>query len=411
MQGHDNNHGHDTYRGQGGFMGLSNAIIPSDAEIRYAKRLQDAFGRKGWRVEESPRVGGRRADMAISKNRIRYLVELKAASEGRRDRLVPLLAQAILEAQANAKGSPKPISVLAVIAAPRIAPAVIVHLERFLAENAPDAAAGFVDEQGLLRFVGPGLEELNERAQKLARLNKIAVPDSGQLFSDLNQWMLKVLLASELPPEMLAAPRGEYRSASQLAEAAQVSLMSAFRFIRQMKQEGFLDDDDEMPRVVRRPELMRRWQAVYLRSIVDLPARWIVRGTSTQRLSDALRAQRAKVEGSKPRACLGLFAAAEALGKGFVHGVKPHLYVEKLDANVLKKFGLSVEGAQHAPDVLVRVPLFREALFRAAVECDGVPVADILQVWLDTSAFPARGAAQADELERRVLAPLFKEAQ
>lgn len=72
------------------------------------------------------------------------------------------------------------------------------------------------------------------------------MPDSGQLFSDLNQWMLKVLLAPALPPEMLAAPRGEYRNASQLAEAAQISLMSAFRFLRQMKQEGFLDDDDEM---------------------------------------------------------------------------------------------------------------------------------------------------------------------
>jgi hypothetical protein len=32
-------------------------------------------------------------------------------------------------------------------------------------------------------------------------------------------------------------------------------------------------------------------------------------------------------------------------------------------------------------------------------------------VWLDTSAFPARGAAQADELRSRVLAPLFKEAR
>jgi len=47
---------------------------------------------------------------------------------------------------------------------------------------------------------------------------------------------------------MLAAPPGEYRNASQLAEAAQVSLMSAFRFLRQMQQEGFLDDDDEMLR-------------------------------------------------------------------------------------------------------------------------------------------------------------------
>src|ERR1035438_2759441 len=134
-----------------------NSIIPSDAEVRYAERLQDAFRRKGWRVDENLRIGNRRADMAVSKNSNRYLVELKAASEGRRDRLVPLLAQAILEVQAIAKGSPKPASVLAVVGAPRISPAVILHLERFLAENAPDSAAGFVDEQGLLRFLGPGL--------------------------------------------------------------------------------------------------------------------------------------------------------------------------------------------------------------------------------------------------------------
>ena len=392
-------------------MRSSNSIISSDAEVRYAERLQEAFRRKGWRVDENPRIGSRRADLAISKNGNRYLVELKAASEGRRGRLVPLLAQAILEVQAIAKGSTKSVSVLAVVAAPRIAPAVIVHLERFLAENAPNAAAGFVDKQGLQRFLGPGLEEMNERPRKRSHLKKITPPDSGQLFSDLNQWMLKVLLAPEIPAEMLAAPRGEYRNASQLAEAAQVSLMSAFRFLRQMKQEGFLDDDDEMLRVVRRQELMRRWQAVYLRSVVDLPARWIVRGRSPRRLADALRAQRANAGGSKARACLGLFAAADTLGKGFVHGIKPHLYVEKLNPQVLKRLGLSVEGAERAPDVRVRVPLFRESLFRAAVECDGVPVADIVQVWLDTSAFPARGAAQADELRSRVLAPLFMEAQ
>jgi hypothetical protein len=392
-------------------MKLSNSTILSDAEIRYAERLQDAFRRKGWCVQENPRVGNRRADMAVSKSGSRYLVELKAASEGRRDRLVPLLAQAILEVRAIAKGSPKPASVLAVIGAPRIAPAVIVHLERFLAENAPDAAAGFVDEQGLQRFLGPGLEEMNERPRKRSRFKKIATSDSRQLFSDLNQWMLKVLLAPEIPAEMLAAPRGEYRNASQLAEAANVSLMSAFRFLRQMKHEGFLDDYDERLHVVRRQELMRQWQAVYLRSLVDLPARWIVRSSAPLRLADALRAQRANAGGSKPRACLGLFAAADALGRGFVHGVKPHLYVEKLNPETLKKLGLSVEGAEHAPDVLVRVPLYRESLFRAAVECEGVPVADILQVWLDTSAFPARGAAQADELRSRVLAPLFREAQ
>jgi hypothetical protein len=40
---------------------------------------------------------------------------------------------------------------------------------------------------------------------------------------------------------------------------------------------------------------------------------------------------------------------------------------------------------------------------------EGVPVADILQVWLDVAAHPARGAAQAEEIRRRALAAIFKE--
>jgi hypothetical protein len=391
-------------------MAASNSIRPADAEFRFAALLKDAFQRSGWRVDEKLRAADRKADMVVSKHGHRYLIELKAASEGRRDRLVPLLAQAILEAQAIAKASSKPAMPLAVVAAPRIAAPVLAHLEQFVADNAPDVAVGFMDDEGLLRFCGASLEELNQRPTKRSRLKKMALPESGQLFSDLNQWMLKVLLAPEIPAEMLAAPRRNYRNASQLAEAADVSLMSAFRFIRQLRQEGFLDEEDEEFRIVRREELMRRWQAAYLRSVVDLPMRWIVRGGSEQRLQDALRLHRAS-NSYKPRACLGLFAAANALGKGFVHGVKPHLYVEKPDAAFLKSLGLSAEGAEHAPDVLVRIPLFRESVFRAAVECAGAPVADILQVWLDVSAFPARGAEQADELRKSVLAPIFKEAR
>ena len=110
-----------------------------------------------------------------------------------------------------------------------------------------------------------------------------------------------------------------------------------------------------------------------------------------------------------PRACLGLFAAAESLGFGFVHGVPPYFYLESLDREVLSRMGLSPEGAEQRPDVYVRIPAFRESVFRAAVVRDGVPVADILQVWLDVSSHPARGEAQAEEIRHRVLAPIFEE--
>ena len=70
---------------------------------------------------------------------------------------------------------------------------------------------------------------------------------------------------------------------------------------------------------------------------------------------------------------------------------------------------LSPEVARQKPDVYVRIPAFRESVFRAAVIHDGVPVADILQVWLDVSSHPARGEAQADEIRHRVLAPILEE--
>jgi hypothetical protein len=93
---------------------------------------------------------------------------------------------------------------------------------------------------------------------------------------------------------------------------------------------------------------------------------------------------------------------------GFVHGVTPYFYLEKLEREVLSRLGLSPEGAEHAPDVFVRIPVSRESVFRGAVEREGVPVADILQVWLDVSSHPARGAAQAEEIRRRVLVPFLK---
>jgi hypothetical protein len=357
-------------------------------------------------------LGHRKADLIVSQGGFRYIVELKVASEGRRDRLVPLLAQAVLQAQAVAKASPEPAAALAVIAAPALSPSVAVHLQRFMAENAPDVALGIVDGEGFQFFAGEGLEKLNAPRSSKVRRQQLPLPESAPLFSDLNQWMLKVLLAPLLPEGLLQAPRGEYRNASQLAEAASVSVMSAFRFLRQLRQEGFLDSDEDILRLVRRDELMRRWQAAHLRAMPELPLRWIISVKSAGELPAALHSYNESPNvrrGRVPRLCLGLFAAAEQLGFGFVHGVPPSFYLENLDRDVLARLGLSAENAERAPDVYVRVPAFRESVFRAAVLREGVPVADILQVWLDVAAHPARGAVQAEEIRRRALAPIFKE--
>jgi hypothetical protein len=192
---------------------------------------------------------------------------------------------------------------------------VAEQLKRFALSHAPNVGIGVIDSQGFRLFHGFGLEKLNsERSAPLQAGLPVHRESSSHLFSDLNQWMMKILLAASIPESLLSVPRNEYRSGRQLAQAARVS----------------------------------------------------------------------------------------------VHGVAPHLYLERLDADALKQLGLSVENAGGRPDVYIRIPENKEAAFRPVVRHEGVPVADIVQVWLDVSNHPERGKEQADQIWKRVLAPSIR---
>jgi hypothetical protein len=398
---------------------MPSAIRQSNSrEAVFERLLADAFRKAAWRVTVQHRDHDQMFDLSVANQKHRYAIEFKAASEGRGDRLIPLLAQAILEAQAKARSLNKSMSPLAMVGAPRISESVAEEAESFASQYAPDIAIGLIDLEGFRAFKGPGLESLN--AMRVFVPRQLAVPVQGSpahLFSDLNQWMLKVLLAPWLPERFLSAPRKEYRNASQLAEAAQVSVMSAFRFVRQLEVEGFLDGSGGALKLVRVPELMRRWQAASLRPVRELAMRFIIQGNDNQ-FSQCLHSYVSKSQPTAshsrpskrplPRVCLGLFAAADALGIGFVHGVAPYVYLERPSNNMIRQLGLQISDNSGPADVYVRIPGAREAIFRAAVERDGLPVCDILQVWLDVSSHPARGSAQAEEIRRRLLSPLFE---
>ena len=211
---------------------------PSDANGR-AKRAQSIvhqlFVDAGWAVDAGRRFGDLQPELVARRGDAAYAVEIKAAAEGRSDRLVPLLAQAVLQAQRVAGQNAAP---LAVVAAPKIPRRAAEHVLRFAEEYAPDIAVGIVDFEGLRIFRGPRLEQFDAEPEHHASIAVVRPRQPGNLFADLNQWMLKVLLAPELPEELLSAPRGQYRNASQLARAAQVSVMSAFRFVQQLQEAG-----------------------------------------------------------------------------------------------------------------------------------------------------------------------------
>ena len=393
---------------------------PRDKEAQVESLVAEVFRNGGWRVFEQPDAGQGKADLIAEHSGKKYVIEIKRSSEGRKDRLIPLVSQAILQAQEAARQMPGHPVAVAIVVANYVPEAIAEQVKQFARRHAPEIAVGVMDFEGLRSFAGHGLERFNSERPRLGNLPSRGPRASApQLFSDLNQWMLKVLLAPSIPDLYLAAPRGHYQGASQLAQAAAVSVMSAFRFIEEFSKAGFLEEGHKGLRVVRIEELMNRWLAANQVSVSEVGVRWVLRGKKNA-LWDAVRSyvwseekqprkarhpreQRAEVH--RPRACLALFAAAEALGLGFVHGVQPYLYVERIEPRILEKLGFSASSVEVDPDVYLRVPRNDESVFRGVVVNDGVPVCDVLQVWLDVAQHPSRGKEQADLIWKKILAP------
>jgi Holliday junction resolvase len=394
----------------------------ADNEAQLERFVAELFRQNGWQILVEPHAHGLKPDLVAERFGKQYIIEIKRASEGRKDRIIPLLSQAILESQSFARHSPGSAFPVAIVIASYIPESVAVEAKRFVQEHAPEVAVGLIDLEGFRSFAGHELEGLSvERPRGSRPPSSRLRSGSPHLFSDLNQWLLKVVLAPSIPDSYLAAPRQHFQGASQLAEAAGVSVMSAFRFVEQLSKAGFLEQEPGRLRLVRWRDLFERWPAASQSRVVDIPMRWILR-RGNDALADALRSYVLASEGERSniprpgappvapraRACLGLFSAAEALGIGFVHGVQPYVYLERMNDDAIESLGLSAHGAEEHPDVWIRIPKNRESVFRGAVMKKGVPVSDIVQVWLDIAHHPSRGKEQADLIWRRILAPALE---
>lgn len=338
-------------------------------------------------------------DLRIKRGSRRLTVEVKAPAEARTDRVIPLLAQAILEAQAYANATPG-AQPLAVIYLEDASDTLIGQVGHFVDNYASSTAIGLVTKSGVRYFRDPGLEleALNAVRSALSRRRTSSVGAPVNLFSDLNQWMLKVLLAPDLPPELLKAPRDQFRTGAEFAQAAGVSTMSASRLLQQLRQEGHLDESSATLRLVRREELLRRWQAASMKSPIQMPMRFLLKASVEKQLHQLLLSDPTQI-------CLGLFSAANALCLGHVSGVPPHVYVPTLSRLEDKMWRGLVAMPTGAPDLIVREAASPQSTFRAAVMRDGVACADVIQTWLDVVSHPTRGEEQAAVIYNQILRP------
>ncbi len=288
---------------------------------------------------------------------------------------------------------------LAVVRVDTASPSLLARIEQFHQDYAPDVSVGLMSDSGVARFIGPYLDGLDQVSTD-GRMDSPPRPrHQTDLFSDLNQWMLKVLLAPDVPQHLLKAPQREYRTGAELAEVSGVSLMSASRFLRRLKEEGFLDDAGSTLRIVRRHELFRRWRSSAMRSSPELPVSFVLPSTGIKQLQKAT---------STLDGCIGLYAAADVLDLGHVRGVPPYLYVRRMNTLNLEMSGLLPVVPGDIPSLIIKQTNSPESLFRGALSINGAWVSDVIQIWLDVSAHPSRGEEQARYLEAGVLSRLLE---
>ncbi|WP_342133467.1 hypothetical protein [Hydrogenophaga sp. OTU3427] len=375
------------------------ARLSSSKRVVHSEQyVADFFRSRGWSVEE-PHDGPLSADLVIQRGKHRFIVEIKALSEARPDRVLPVLSMAILQAKSAAELSGNALP-LALIFVPEASLSLVKHVEVFAQKFAKDVPVGVISERGEQYFSGEAFQQLNRLPEQPSRSSTSRPSQAINLFSDLNQWMLKLLLAWELPNGLLNAPKRQFKSGTDLAEAAQVSAMSASRFLQQLRSEGYLSDSSPHLKLVRREELFRRWGAAAMRTCPEMPCRFLLRVPTAQQIRGLL--------GHHPTdACLGLFAAADELGIGHVSGVPPYVYVPKLPKVAASDWPGLMPYPSDRPDLILRQASFPQSTFRGAINHDGLMVTDILQVWLDVMNHPARGVEQAGLIYKKYLLPLI----
>jgi hypothetical protein len=150
--------------------------------------------------------------------------------------------------------------------------------------------------------------------------------------------------------------------------------MSASRLVKQLASRGFLDESSRYLHLVRFQELLEWWASSDREAAKEIPAHWILKAGKDQLIAAVRKYSSGRIH-NRPRCCLGLFSAADALGLGFVRGAAAHVYLEHLRLDALSRLSLAT-GRSGPSDVTVRIPASPEAVFRPRVLADNVPVSD-----------------------------------
>lgn len=359
--------------------------------------FQAEAARLGWRLAWRAETAKSDATLSAAGRRYRVVLNLRAAS--RSPELCAALADAAVRARKAAAAGGDSGLPLAVVAAPRLSAAMCQQLRAYANEYLPDVAWGAFDLAGAWCF--PALEQWRlppSRRPAAASPARQAV-GAADPFSDLGQWLAKVLLAPQVPESWLAAPRHEVSSRRELAREAGVSLHSTQRWLAAVHELGFLvDEPGSNLHLMRRIEFLQHWASA---AMIRKP--WEIRVRSMAGLSAVEAVHKLAAQHSE-QFTLGLLSACNALGVGVVLGGPEHVYFHDPERRALDLYAFRLVSAPEGGPgcFVIRRPRAPQSLLRGRVQRGLLWCADVLQCYVDLLDYPVRGMEQSQAILERL---------
>lgn len=400
---------------------------------RGEQRILDLLKKQGFRLRDHDvrlpaegRSHGLRFDFLMDLRGRRFVVEIKVASK-LADWLFHWMSHSILALQAARRL--KGWEPLLAIYADSIDPRILQRFKNQIALYAPDLWWMVCDGHGnvAVHLSGGDEETLGDvpkqksiPAQRLApsavspsapTALSLAPPSPVLSFGDLDQWLLKVLFFARLQPEGWGGPRGAVRNLAQLAKLAAVSPPLVYRWASAMQRSGYLSKQaGRVPVLANLDALVAEWRGRYRLSDNQAIRCDPVFG---EQVDNAFRedflGRLRQLPSSAPPCALSAHQACAVYRLKHSDARSIHLYVSGDLAPFMKHLQL-VESANPAAPIVLLQPKHRRSALGGVVRNDGIPLCDILQVYLDLYHLPDRGREQADFVHERMLEPLMRAA-
>jgi hypothetical protein len=277
----------------------------------------------------------------------------------------------------------------------------ISTVQEFMNQHLPTWEWGLFDQRGMLRLHIPSMKL--EVMETPVPLKEAAVSrKNSELFTDLNRWMIKILLLHNMGDKLWGGPRAAVGTATDLHRIAKVSVETAHRFVRTFEERGFVRRTSKGLCLSRAEEMLEAWVArEQLAPRKRTPAAWFL--DQPPELSKAVFPISKGVT-----VVAGGFEACQRLGVLHATPGTLELHVAGDWKKDSEKWAMQPCKPENADLFLVETS-YPSSVIRGQVPTSDLATVDVLQAALDVVHSPARGLEQVQFLVDLILSSLAVE--